>query len=99
MSGTIISFIIQLVAGAIGGNAAGGLLKNISLGPLGPDSALHPGLAPCHLFRTGAAAAAAQRAPHAMDFAEVDAPNFAARFARGPWDLNCPGLRPWVATA
>jgi hypothetical protein len=27
--------IIQLIAGAVGGNAAGGLLKNISLGPLG----------------------------------------------------------------
>jgi uncharacterized membrane protein YeaQ/YmgE (transglycosylase-associated protein family) len=35
MSGTIVSFIIQLIAGAVGGNAAGGLLKNISLGPLG----------------------------------------------------------------
>lgn len=35
LSGTIISFIIQLIAWAVGGNAAGGLLKNISLGPLG----------------------------------------------------------------
>ena len=35
MSGTIVNFIIQLIAGAVGGNAAGGLLKNISLGPLG----------------------------------------------------------------
>ena len=35
MSGTIVSFIIQLIAGAVGGNAAGGLLKNINLGPLG----------------------------------------------------------------
>ena len=35
MSGTIGSFIIQLIAGAVGGNAAGGLLKNINLGPLG----------------------------------------------------------------
>ena len=35
MSGTIVNLIIQLIAGAVGGNAAGGLLKNISLGPLG----------------------------------------------------------------
>lgn len=35
MSGTIVNSIIQLIAGAVGGNAAGGLLKNISLGPLG----------------------------------------------------------------
>ncbi len=35
MSGMIASFIIQLIAGAVGGNAAGGLLKNINLGPLG----------------------------------------------------------------
>ena len=34
MSGTIINLIIQLVAGAIGGNAAGGFLKNIDLSPL-----------------------------------------------------------------
>jgi hypothetical protein len=34
MSGTIINLILQLVAGAIGGNAAGGLLKNIDLSPL-----------------------------------------------------------------
>ena len=36
MSGTIANFIIQLIAGAVGGNAAGGLLKNINPGPLGP---------------------------------------------------------------
>jgi hypothetical protein len=35
MSGTIVNFIIQTIAGAVGGNAAGGLLKNINLGPLG----------------------------------------------------------------
>jgi hypothetical protein len=35
VSGTIVNFIIQLIAGAVGGNAAGGLLKNINLGPLG----------------------------------------------------------------
>ena len=34
MSGTIINFIIQIVAGALGGHAAGGLFKNIDLGPL-----------------------------------------------------------------
>jgi hypothetical protein len=34
MSGTIMSLIIQAIAGAIGGNAAGGWLKNIDLGPL-----------------------------------------------------------------
>ena len=34
MSGTIINLILQLVGGAIGGNAAGGFLKNIDLGPL-----------------------------------------------------------------
>jgi hypothetical protein len=35
MSSTIVNLIIQLIAGAIGGNAAGAWLKNISLGPLG----------------------------------------------------------------
>jgi hypothetical protein len=34
MSGTIINLILQVVAGAIGGNAVGGFLKNINLGPL-----------------------------------------------------------------
>ena len=34
MSGTIVNLIIQIVAGAIGGNAAGGFLKNIDLNPL-----------------------------------------------------------------
>lgn len=34
MSGTIINLVIQLVAGALGGHAAGGFLKNIDLGPL-----------------------------------------------------------------
>ena len=34
MSGTIVNLIIQIVAGAIGGNAAGGFLKNIDLSPL-----------------------------------------------------------------
>jgi hypothetical protein len=34
MSGTIINLLLQLVAVAIGGNAAGGLLKNIDLSPL-----------------------------------------------------------------
>ena len=34
MSGTIINLILQIVAGAIGGNAAGGFLKNIDLSPL-----------------------------------------------------------------
>ncbi|HXW70593.1 MAG TPA: hypothetical protein VEK34_03990 [Methylocella sp.] len=34
MSGTIINLILQVVAGAFGGHAAGGLLKNIDLSPL-----------------------------------------------------------------
>jgi hypothetical protein len=33
MSVTIINLIIQLIAGAIGGNAAGAAAKNVSLGP------------------------------------------------------------------
>ena len=35
MSGTLINLIIQLVAGAIGGNAAGNALKDYDLGMLG----------------------------------------------------------------
>jgi hypothetical protein len=35
MSGTIINLIIQIVAGAIGGNAAGASLKDLSLGTTG----------------------------------------------------------------
>ncbi|WP_407175158.1 hypothetical protein [Bradyrhizobium sp. STM 3562] len=35
MSETIINLIIQLIAGAIGGNAAGASMKNLDLGPLG----------------------------------------------------------------
>jgi len=35
MSGTILNLIIQLVAGAIGGNAAGAALKDYNLGTLG----------------------------------------------------------------
>ena len=35
MSATIINLIIQIVAGAIGGNAAGAAMKPIDLGPLG----------------------------------------------------------------
>ena len=31
----LTALIIQLVSGAIGGNVAGGLLKNLSLGPVG----------------------------------------------------------------
>lgn len=34
MSGTIINLIIQIIAGAMGGHAAGGILKNIDLSPL-----------------------------------------------------------------
>ena len=33
MSGTIINLIIQLIAGAIGGNAVGAATKNVNLGP------------------------------------------------------------------
>lgn len=35
MSGTLVNLIIQLIAGAIGGNAAGAAIKNMSLGPVG----------------------------------------------------------------
>jgi hypothetical protein len=35
MSATIINLIIQIIAGAIGGNAAGSAMKNISLGGTG----------------------------------------------------------------
>jgi hypothetical protein len=35
MSETLINLIIQLVAGALGGNAAGATMKNIDLGALG----------------------------------------------------------------
>jgi hypothetical protein len=31
----IVPLIIQLVSGAVGGNVAGGLLKNLNLGTLG----------------------------------------------------------------
>ena len=35
MSSTVINLIIQLIAGAIGGNAAGATMKNLDLGTLG----------------------------------------------------------------
>src|ERR1044072_1751818 len=35
MSGTLLNLIIQLIAGAIGGNAAGNALKNYDLGMFG----------------------------------------------------------------
>ena len=35
MSATLINLIIQIVAGALGGNGAGAALKEMSLGPLG----------------------------------------------------------------
>ncbi|MGA7231698.1 MAG: hypothetical protein WBX95_12310 [Xanthobacteraceae bacterium] len=35
MSATIINLIIQLIAGAVGGNAIGAGLKNVDLGTLG----------------------------------------------------------------
>ena len=35
MSATLINLIIQLIAGAVGGNAAGATMKNIDLGTLG----------------------------------------------------------------
>jgi hypothetical protein len=35
MSGTIVNLIIQLIAGIVGGNAAGSTLKDYSLGGLG----------------------------------------------------------------
>ena len=35
MSATLINLIIQIIAGALGGNGAGAALKDMSLGPLG----------------------------------------------------------------
>ena len=35
MSATLINLIIQLIAGAIGGNATGAAVKNVDLGTLG----------------------------------------------------------------
>ena len=35
MSATMINLIIQLIAGALGGNAAGATMKNLDLGTLG----------------------------------------------------------------
>jgi hypothetical protein len=35
MTGTLINLIIQLIAGALGGNAAGATMKNLDLGTLG----------------------------------------------------------------
>src|SRR6516165_5648770 len=35
MSSTIINLIIQLIAGAIGGNAAAASMENVNLGPAG----------------------------------------------------------------
>ena len=35
MSGTAINLIIQIIAGVLGGHAAGGTLKNYTLGPIG----------------------------------------------------------------
>src|SRR5437899_9743032 len=35
MSATLVNLIIQIIAGALGGNGAGNALKDLSLGPLG----------------------------------------------------------------
>jgi hypothetical protein len=35
VSATLINLIIQLIAGAVGGNAAGATMKNLDLGALG----------------------------------------------------------------
>lgn len=35
MSATVINLIIQIIAGALGGNAAGATMKNLDLGTLG----------------------------------------------------------------
>jgi len=35
MSATLINLIIQLIAGAVGGNAAGAAIKNVDLGTIG----------------------------------------------------------------
>ena len=35
MSATVINLIVQLIAGALGGNAAGATMKNFDLGTLG----------------------------------------------------------------
>jgi hypothetical protein len=35
MSATLVNLIIEIIAGAIGGNGAGSALKDLSLGPVG----------------------------------------------------------------
>jgi uncharacterized membrane protein YeaQ/YmgE (transglycosylase-associated protein family) len=35
MSATLINLIVQLIAGAVGGNAVGATMKNVDLGTLG----------------------------------------------------------------
>ena len=35
MSGTLINLIIQIIAGVVGGHAAGAALKNYTLGAIG----------------------------------------------------------------
>ncbi len=39
MSGTMINLIIQLIAGAIGGDAVGAAAKNVNMGPTGNAAA------------------------------------------------------------
>ena len=38
MSGTIINIILQLIAGAIGGNAVGAAAQNVNMGTAGTGS-------------------------------------------------------------
>ena len=46
MSGTIINLIIQLIAGAIGGNAVGAAAKNVNLGTTGTPSLAQSAVSP-----------------------------------------------------
>jgi hypothetical protein len=45
----IVSLIISLISGALGGNIAGSVLKDQSLGPLGPRSSLPDYVAPLYI--------------------------------------------------
>lgn len=46
----IVSLIISLISGALGGNIAGSVLKDQSLGPLGPRSSLPDYVAPLYIW-------------------------------------------------
>ena len=50
----LLPLIIELVSGAIGGNVAGGLLKNLSLGPIGNSIANLDGITLAPFFKYAA---------------------------------------------